>query len=132
MSDRWEAERDALLGLAMTIAHDKTYDSEYDGRNYTYCAQCDSEQGEDHDHDCPMLVARALLGEQWLEAEKKIEDQRRADSEAYFAKFAPRQVAAKVNCGICGKRVFQQGLSEHQGNNPKCLDLQAAKQQEQS
>lgn len=61
--------------VMMTVAKGDTYETEYDGRMYTHCIHCDSEN-EEHESDCLMLLARDALGDVWtnyllIEKEKK-------------------------------------------------------------
>ena len=52
-----------LLDIARS---DGSYETEYDGRMYTFCFFCGGEEGE-HNHDCAITQARDALGEIWIQ-----------------------------------------------------------------
>jgi hypothetical protein len=116
-----------LESLAFAIADDATYDSEYDGRMYTYCAYCGEgqERGNDHSEDCPSLVARRLLGASWPREEVAEVDVFEIRRDAMIEKMRREKEGLRTRCKICNKKVATEGLDAHQRDNPHCLALSA-------
>ncbi len=117
-------EDDRVKDLIWYVAQGHTYDSEYDGRNYTYCKHCDCclSEMEKHEEDCQMIVAREILGDKWLEYEKEVAA--KGDDELTVWK-----VKRKI-CQFCGKRIAEgTGMQKHLKTNTKCLTLQLLKKE---
>jgi hypothetical protein len=116
-----------LEALAFAIADDSTYDSEYDGRMYTYCAYCgeSQERGNTHDEDCHSLVARRLLGAAWPREVVTKADVLDIERLAMIKEMQREKAASRTRCGICNKRVSIEGLGAHQRDNAHCLALSA-------
>ena len=99
--------------ILFEIAGGRHYESEYDGRNDTYCSFCDCNLSEDQDHDsdCLMIEARKSLGAKW--------DIRLLGMEQLKAK----QIEAQdpfMNCPICEQVVKKVGLKQHQRDSARC------------
>jgi len=97
------------------IAQGGTYESEYDGRVYTYCRYCDLDT-EQHECDacCPTNEAKTLLGEdkytQMLQAQEKREKERAGKTYS-----GPNRGV----CPHCDKEV--NNLNQHVTYNGKCI-----------
>lgn len=62
--DAQAAEIERLRGLVSEMAHNDTYETEYDGRMYSICHDCGAQDGEAHRRpDCLYVRARAALSQ---------------------------------------------------------------------
>jgi len=108
--------------LHIATGQDSTYDSEYDGRMYTYCRYCDRDQehNEQHDSDCAISRARVALGPVWTLYIEQQAAQAAAAATLQQAQAKNKQEASqRVSCDKCGKRVARCGMTEHQ-RSPAC------------
>ena len=114
--------------LHIATGEDSTYDSEYDGRMYTYCRYCDidQERNEQHDSDCAIHHARVALGPVWTHYIEKQAAQAAAEATMQQARAESKRVASdRVSCDQCGKRVARCGMAEHQ-RSPACERRQSS------
>lgn len=133
--------------ILLIIAEGETYDSEYDGRTYTYCKYCDhSIEGKVlHDENCLMLRARVALGKVWTdkiereqrereEAEQRERQQREKERQRraiIAANDRARYLANCVECQHCHKQIDKDNLVHHQRNSHKCLEAQGKRKSKQ-
>lgn len=111
-----------MTDFAFEIASsDPFYETEYDGRTYTYCFFCDCQDGA-HSEGC--LYVKATQCESWqkhlTETEAVTKKERNKEGER-LKRLAWRKEI--VTCGICEKRVSRQGLEGHKNNNKKCKKI---------
>lgn len=116
--------------LLLEIATESgTYETEYDGRMYTFCFHCDVNVGEGHDHepDCRIGRAQAALGDVWTQHLEAEESKRLAEIAAVAKQQAnarAKQAARdhereRIPCTLCGRKVARMGMREHQ-RTPAC------------
>lgn len=112
-----------LLDIARS---DGSYDTEYDGRMYTYCFFCGGEDGE-HNHDCTIAQARKALGEIWVqEVAEQAEILRKKQEQEDKDKEYWRKRRTVVFCEYCGKKTREIALEKHQKESAKCKAKRAS------
>lgn len=110
-----ESKRFTLL-----VAQGGEYETEYDGRMYTYCKFCEAclSERDRHDPDCEMLEARKELGEEWEEYLREVQEEEIKQNLEMFFERPPR--SERINCPTCNKVVAECGLAQHQLSSVKC------------
>lgn len=107
----------ATIKILLDIARsDGSYDTEYDGRMYTFCFFCDGEDGE-HKHDCTITQARTALGEIWVQevAEQAEILRKKQEQDTVF------------RCEYCGKKARgRDNIERHQKESGKCKAKRAS------
>lgn len=107
--------------ILFEIAVGKEYESEYDGRTYTYCAYCDCGTSEsvEHDADCLMLEARKQLGDRWTEHQnQELAEQQK--QEQILVDHYQHHPNHKIPCEFCGKKIWPTGMKHHQRDSVAC------------
>lgn len=131
--------------ILFSLAEGKLYDSEYDGRMYSYCAFCNAIMEDSgivvHDEDCLQKKAIVALGETWTDklaadelAKEEAAQQREANAQAAalarkrqreFARAKSR--ATETVCEYCGRSIPAASLIDHQRTSIKCKEKQISK-----
>ena len=118
------AEKEILMQIVKSNLY---YDSEYDGRMYSYCRYCDA-GGERHDEDCIYVKAFDIVKEEiYVNEKKKLLEKLEKDfqekareSQSLFKRVLrnklKRMQTVYVNCEKCGKKVSQEGMQDHQSS----------------
>lgn len=112
-----------LLDIARS---DGSYETEYDGRMYTFCFFCGGEDG-DHNHDCTIAQAQEALGEIWTqETERESELLRKKQAQEDKDKEYFRKLRTVVVCEYCGKKTREIAIDRHQKESGKCKAKRAS------
>lgn len=117
------AQKQILLEIASSSG---AYETEYDGRMYTFCAYCEANIGEfgpeAHDEDCTILRTREALGTVWTDHLKAVEEEQRREREKqeaieekrYQERLKYEHDRKKVACPLCESLVSRIGMVDHQ------------------
>ncbi len=103
---------DMSKSFALVIAESEgSYNTEYDGRTYTYCYFCDAclSEGKKHEVDCAYI--RATKSKEWQSKLKSIEEHKET-----IYKHSLEYAREKISCPNCGKKVSRVGLKNHQND----------------
>lgn len=112
-----------LLDIARS---DGSYETEYDGRMYTFCFYCGGEDGE-HNHDCTIFQAQLALGDIWIqEVAKQVEVLRKKQEQEDKDKEYLRKLHTVVCCEYCGKKTREIAIERHQKESAKCKAKRAS------
>lgn len=106
--------QDAFYQVLTSIVHDSDsrYESEYDGRMYSYCRYCN--QGDDHDKDCLLITSEQMLTQFFSDREllrlQKIEQEQEKKRAEKLALDFQRP---KDACQFCQTYINKHDMTSH-------------------
>ena len=109
--------------ILLDIASGGTYESEYDGRMYTYCRYCDADQESDPcegDKYCPTTQAQLALGSVWTDHLEEIKRQDEIKEKKEWEEYKKHMNI----CDLCGLHIRKSDFKQHR-NSKRCRKQQS-------